>query len=200
MTVSVDLSEKFLLNCRWMNYSLINSAYNYFQISSLQSDQSWLSAWRNFASLAIKNVPSEDFYHTAWMCSWSESSLGAKVCILMLKCPGDRHCGHGSHLENLFWTERAVDSKFIGSIEVTCRLTVAKIILIGNPRWLPSCLCLLYFPATELFTCIKSWFFRNHIAICHQISHWSYCWNVIENLFKWSRSIYCRAIYIRLHN
>ena len=34
---------------------------------------------------------------------------------------------------------------FIGSIEVT---TVAKIILIGNLRWPPSCLCLLYFPAT----------------------------------------------------
>ena len=57
--------------------------------------------------------------------------------------------------------ERTIDSKFIGSIDVTCRSTVAKIILIGNPRWLPSCLCLLYFPATVLFTCIKSWFFRN---------------------------------------
>ena len=68
---------------------------------------------------------------------------------------------------------------YIGSIEVTCRSTVAKIILIGNLRWLPSCLCLLYFPATVLFTCLKSWFFRNHLANFHQISHWFYCWNVI---------------------
>ena len=45
---------------------------------------------------------------------------------------------------------------YIGSIAVTCRLTVAKIVLIGNLRWPSSCLCLLYFPATALFTCIKS--------------------------------------------
>ena len=47
---------------------------------------------------------------------------------------------------------------------MTCRSTVVKIILIGNPRWLPSCLCLLYFPATVLFTYIKSCFFRNQLA------------------------------------
>ena len=81
---------------------------------------------------------------------------------------------------NLFsWIERAIDLKFIGSIEVICRSPVAKIILIGNPRWL-SCSCLLYFPATVLFACIKSWFSRNHLGNCHQISHWSYCWNVIK--------------------
>ena len=51
---------------------------------------------------------------------------------------------------------------YIWSIEVTCRSTVVKIILIGKLRWPPSCLSLLYFPATVLFTCIKSWFFRNH--------------------------------------
>ena len=44
-----------------------------------------------------------------------------------------------------------------------------------------------------LFTCIKSWFFRNHLANFHQISHWSFCWNVIDSLFKWSCSIYCQA-------
>ena len=43
---------------------------------------------------------------------------------------------------------------YIGSIEVTCRSTVAKIILIRNLRWPRSCLCL--FLATVLFTCIKS--------------------------------------------
>ena len=42
-----------------------------------------------------------------------------------------------------------------------------------------------------LFTCIKSWFFRNHLGNSNQISHWSYCWNVIESLFKWLRSIDC---------
>ena len=82
---------------------------------------------------------------------------------------------------------------YIGSIEVTCRATVAKIILIRNLRWPPSCLCLFYFPATVLFTCIKWWFFRNHLANFRQISQWSYCWNVIDSLFKWSRSIDCKA-------
>ena len=51
----------------------------------------------------------------------------------------------------------------IGSIEVTCRSTVAKIVLIGNLRWPSSCLCLLYFPATVLFTCIKSISTKFHI-------------------------------------
>ena len=64
---------------------------------------------------------------------------------------------------------------YIESIEVTCRSTVVKIVLIGNLRWPSSCLYLLYFPATVLFTCIKSWFFRNHLANFSQISHWSYC-------------------------
>ena len=44
-----------------------------------------------------------------------------------------------------------------------------------------------------LFTCIKSRFFRNHLANFHQISHWSFCWNVIDCLFKWSCSIDCQA-------
>ena len=82
---------------------------------------------------------------------------------------------------------------YIESIEVTYRSTVVKIVLIGNLRWPSSCLYLLYFPATVLFTCIKSWFFRNHLANFHQISHWSYCWNVIDSLFKWLCSIDCQA-------
>ena len=82
---------------------------------------------------------------------------------------------------------------YIGSIEVNCRSTVAKIVLIGNLRWLPFCLCLLYFPATVLFIYIKLWFFRNHLANFPQISHWSYCWNVIDSLFKWSHSTDCQA-------
>ena len=41
---------------------------------------------------------------------------------------------------------------YIGSIEETCRSAVAKIVLIGNLKWPPSCLCLLYFPAT--FFCL----------------------------------------------
>ena len=98
-----------------------------------------------------------------------------------------------SILNLFYWTKRATDSKFIGSIEVTCRSIVVKIVLIGNPRWPPPCLYLLYFPATVLFICIKSWFFRNHLANFQQISQWSYCWNVIESLFKWSRSIDCHA-------
>ena len=45
---------------------------------------------------------------------------------------------------------------YIESIEVTCRSAVVKIVLIGNLRWPSSGLCLLYFFATVLFTCIKS--------------------------------------------
>ena len=55
---------------------------------------------------------------------------------------------------------------YIGSIEVTCRSTVAKIILTGNLRWPPSCLCLLYFSATVLFTCMREmreYLFINYI-------------------------------------
>ena len=43
------------------------------------------------------------------------------------------------------WTKRAIDSNFIGSIEVTCRSKVAKIILIENPRWPPSWKSILNF-------------------------------------------------------
>ena len=82
---------------------------------------------------------------------------------------------------------------YIESIQVNCRSTVVKIVLIGNLRWPSSCLYLLYFSATVLFTCIKSWFFRIHLANFHQISHWSYCWNVIDGLFKWSCSIDCQT-------
>ena len=82
---------------------------------------------------------------------------------------------------------------YIESIQVNCRSTVVKIVLIGNLRWPSSCLYLLYFSATVLFTCIKSWFFRIHLANFHQISHWSYCWNVIDGSFKWSCSIDCQA-------
>ena len=42
------------------------------------------------------------------------------------------------------------------SIKVICRSTIVKIVLIGNLRWPSSGLYLLYFPATVLFTCVKS--------------------------------------------
>ena len=98
------------------------------------------------------------------------------------------------YLNFFSWTKRTIGTKNIGSIEVACRSAVVKIVLIGNPKWSPSCLCLLYFPAIVLFTCINSWFFRNHlIANFHQILHRSYCWKMIESLYKWSRSIDCHA-------
>ena len=43
---------------------------------------------------------------------------------------------------------------YIESIKVTCRSTVVKIVLIENLRWPSS--DLYFFPATVLFTCIKS--------------------------------------------
>ena len=85
-------------------------------------------------------------------------------------------------------------------------------VLIGNLRLPPFCLCLLYFTATVLFTCtcIKSWFFRNqvaymplvrnHLANFDQIQHWSYCWNVINSLFKWSHSIDRQVFFFKTKN
>ena len=47
---------------------------------------------------------------------------------------------------NLFsWTKRAIYSNFIGSIEVTCRSKVAKILLTGSPKWPPSWKSILNF-------------------------------------------------------
>ena len=43
------------------------------------------------------------------------------------------------------------------------------------------------------FTLILLLKFRNHLAEFHQISHWSFCWNVFDSLFKWSCSIDCQA-------
>ena len=51
----------------------------------------------------------------------------------------------------------------------------------------------IIFPCHCAFYMYKSWFFRNHLANFHQISHWSVCWNVIDSLFKWSCSIDCQA-------
>ena len=50
-----------------------------------------------------------------------------------------------SILNVFFWTKRAIELTQIGSIRVTCRSTVAKIILIGNPRWPPSWKSILNF-------------------------------------------------------
>ena len=41
-------------------------------------------------------------------------------------------------LNHFSWTKRAIYSNFIGSIEVTCRSKVAKILLTGSPKWPPS--------------------------------------------------------------
>ena len=68
---------------------------------------------------------------------------------------------------------------YIESIEVTCRSTVVKIVLIGNLRWPSSGLYLLYYPATVLFTCIKSWFFRNHLDNFHHIDPSVEMWLIV---------------------
>ena len=85
---------------------------------------------------------------------------------------------------------------YIERIEVTCRSAVVKIVLIGILRWPSSCLYLLYFPATVLFTCIKSWFFRNHLANFPQILHWSYCWH--DRIEKMLHNICISAVVMSL--
>ena len=85
---------------------------------------------------------------------------------------------------------------YIESIGLTCRSTVVKIVLIGNLRWPSSCLYLLYFPATVLFTGIKSWFFINHLAKFPQISHWSYCYD--DRIGKMLHNICISAVVMSL--
>ena len=48
---------------------------------SEQFDQSTLSIWRKFASLAIQNMPSDDSDQTAWMCrlTWFLAGFTSKV-------------------------------------------------------------------------------------------------------------------------
>ena len=69
--------------------------------------------------------------------------------------------------------------------------TVVKIVLTGNLRWPSSCLYLLYFPAVYIYKIMILQ--KNHLTNFHQISHWSFCWNVIDSLFKWSCTIDCQA-------
>ena len=49
----------------------------------------------------------------------------------------------GRHLENLFFASSPelkghLTPNLLGSIRVTCRTKIAKIVPIGNPRWQPS--------------------------------------------------------------
>ena len=48
---------------------------------------------------------------------------------------------HGGHLENLFFAsspepKSQLTPNMVGSLGVTCRSKIAKIVQIGNPRWL----------------------------------------------------------------
>ena len=64
-----------------------------------------------------------------------------------------------------------------------CAVYMYKITILQKP--------LSQFPPN--FTLILLLKFRNHLADFHQISHWSFCWNVFDSLFKWSCSIDCQA-------
>ena len=52
---------------------------------------------------------------------------------------------HGSHLENLFFASSELKGQLtrnlVGSIGVTCRSKIAKIVPIVNPSWLPFRVC-----------------------------------------------------------
>ena len=54
----------------YRSWRVVKPQYN----QSIKSE-SLLSAWRNFAFLAIQNAHSEDSDQTAWIAGWSESSL-----------------------------------------------------------------------------------------------------------------------------
>ena len=73
-------------------------------------------------------------YESVWSDSWPKS-----------KCRSLNYISWKSILNFFSWTKRAIDSNLIWSIEVTCRSKVAKLVLIGNPRWRPSWKSILNF-------------------------------------------------------
>ena len=77
---------------------------------------------------------------------------------------------------------------YIESIDVTCRSAdcKSKMAIILFIFIIFPCHCVVYMYKIMILQ-------KNHLASFHQISHWSYCWNVIDSLFKWSCSIDCRA-------
>ena len=58
------------------------------------------------------------------------------------------------------WIEGLLTLNMVGSIGVTCRSKIAKIITIGNPRWLPYCFIYTYIGKT-----IKNLFVWNQKAL-----------------------------------
>ena len=86
--------------CEKMN--LLTCATNGLEsaCASVQSDQSSLTTWRNLASLAIQNAPSEDFDQTVRICRLILILAGCKcpkACFLML-----HHINHGKLLPENF--------------------------------------------------------------------------------------------------
>ena len=62
----------------------------------------------------------------------------AKIILIEMKDGQDGH--HGGHLENLFFASSPEPKghltwNVVGSIWMTCRLKIAKIVSIRNPRW-----------------------------------------------------------------
>ena len=66
------------------------------------------------------------------------------MCYIFFTCHGRMMTLHinGRHLENIFFASSPepkgqLTPNLLGSIRVTCRSKVAKIVPIGNPRWPP---------------------------------------------------------------
>ena len=49
----------------------------------------------------------------------------------------------------------------------------------------------IIFPCNCAVYMYKIMILQKPLSQFHQILHWSYCWNVVESLFKWSRFIDC---------
>ena len=102
-------------------------------------------------------------------------------------------------------TIKAVDSNLIGSIEVICRSKLAKIVLIGNPRWPPSDylinsvnfkLLLLNWKATSQTCLVIRWAIQGHhgplffdeiISITFEPCMLRF-WNFIHMDYSWKNS------------
>ena len=84
---------------------------------------------------------------------WCWISLKIRLCSEAFLC---LKLGNGRHLENLFFApspepKGQLTPNLLGSIGVTCRSKIAKIVPIGNQRWRP------WQPSWKSIFCFFSW-------------------------------------------
>ena len=138
-----------------------------------------------------------------WLQTCWEASGWLKDQKELKSCPSEIQDGcHGSHLENLFFASSPepkgqLTPNLLGSIRVTCRSKIAKIVPIGNPRWPP------WPPSWKSIFCFFSWterpidskLDRKHQGDCRskiakivliRNPRWPPSWKSIFRFFSWT--------------